>query len=85
MLELKTVLDMRDTLRVMNSNLTPYSSKIEYKRYLDNLNHYKKIVNLYITHLTIDLDESIEKTTKIIRGFDIQSENNNERLINQVA
>lgn len=85
MLELKTVLDMRDTLRVMNSNLTPYSSKIEYKRYLDNLNHYKKIVNLYITHLTIDLDESIEKTTKIIRGFDIQAENNNERLINQVA
>ena len=76
---------MRDTLRVMNSNLTPYSSKIEYKRYLDNLNHYKKIVNLYITHLTIDLDESIEKTTKIIRGFDIQAENNNERLINQVA
>jgi hypothetical protein len=65
--DLVTIVEMRKTLTSMNDRLTPYSSKKEYIRYLENLEHYKKIMQGFITRATLEIDASIEKTSEIIK------------------
>jgi uncharacterized protein (DUF885 family) len=60
----ETLIGMRQTLCDMNAQLTPYSSKFEYQRYLESLQHYKKILNAYITRANEELDSSIYKIVK---------------------
>lgn len=75
MADLETIVEMRKTLATMNTNLTPYSGKIEHQRYLENLQHYKKILNTYITKSNQELDDCIEKSYKIVRSFQINDIN----------
>ena len=58
---------MRKTLTSMNDRLTPNSGKKEYQRYLENLEHYKKIMNGFISRATDEINHSIEKTNTIIK------------------
>jgi hypothetical protein len=69
MASFETIVEMRETLKTMNGNLTPYSSKVEYQRFLDSLTHYKKILNAYIKNQNDELDSLIEKTNANIRNF----------------
>lgn len=78
---LESVISMRETLGDMNNQLTPYSGKAEHQRYLDNLKHYKKILNTTLFRLISEIEVSIDKSNKILRAFDIQSENNNKKLV----
>jgi uncharacterized protein (DUF885 family) len=61
----ETLNGMYQTLCDMEAKLTPYSSKFEYQRYLESLQHYKKIMNSYITRINQELDTSIYKIVKI--------------------
>jgi uncharacterized protein YktA (UPF0223 family) len=63
---LEVLTEMRKTLISMNDSLTPYSTKVEYQRYLESLQHYKKIVKSTITRLDDEIDKSINKSTDII-------------------
>ena len=74
---------MRKTLATMNTSITPYSGKIEHQRYLESLQHYKKILNAYITKSNQDIDDSIEKSYKIVRSFQINDINKlKEQILN---
>jgi uncharacterized protein YktA (UPF0223 family) len=73
---LDTIEEMRKNLSSMNEALTPYSGKVEHQRYIDNLKHYKNILNTTLFRLISEVDESIEKSYKIIRGFAITDINN---------
>ena len=66
---LESVVSMRETLSIMNSQLTPYSGKNEHQRYLDSLQHYKKILNAYITRATNEIDTAIMKSLSNIDKF----------------
>jgi hypothetical protein len=66
---LESVVAMRETLSAMNSQLTPYSSKVEHQRYLESLKHYKKILNSYITRATDEIDTAIMKSMSNIGKF----------------
>jgi hypothetical protein len=68
---LEILVDVRKTLTAMNEQLTPYSNKVQYQRYLDSLQHYKKILNTHLIRLITEVDDSIEKSNKILRGFAI--------------
>ena len=68
-MNIEIVNQMRDTLIAMNSQLTPYSCKQEYQKYLDSLKHYKKILNTYIIRSTQEIDRSIDKSQNIINRF----------------
>jgi hypothetical protein len=72
----ETLADMRKTLTAMNSELTPYSSKFEYQRYLESLQHYKKILNSFMTRANQELDASIYKIVKNSVVTDIKSNSN---------
>jgi len=63
-----TIVEMRKTLTSMNDRLIPGSSKKDYIKYLQNLEHYKKIMQAFISRATTEIDDSIEKTNKIIDG-----------------
>lgn len=63
------IVEMRKTLTSMNDRLTPYSGKVEHMRYLENLEHYKKILNEFITRATLEIDDSITKSKSIIQGL----------------
>jgi hypothetical protein len=62
---LYSLVEMRKTLASMNDRLTPYSSAREYQRYLDNLYHYKKILNSFTRLSNDELDEAIRKCNMI--------------------
>lgn len=64
--DLVTIVEMRKTLTSMNDRLTSYSSKKEYQRYLENLEHYKKILQGFISRATSEIDDAIGKTNRII-------------------
>jgi hypothetical protein len=66
---LETIVEMRKTLTSMNERLTPYSGKAEHQRYLDNLQHYKKILNAYITRSNEEIDIAIHKSYTIVKNF----------------
>ena len=74
--KLETIDEIRKSLMLMNERLTPYSGKVEHQRHLDNLHHYKKIINSHLIQLISEIDESIEKSYKILRGFAITDINN---------
>jgi uncharacterized protein (DUF885 family) len=67
---LENLVGMRNTLTAMNNQLTPYSTKKEYRTYLDNLTHYKKILNANLPRLNEELDVSILKTYRILDNFE---------------
>ena len=73
---LVVVSEMRTSLSDMNKRLTPDSTAAEYQRYLNSLQHYKKILNACLTRLIIEVDESIDKSNKNLRGFAIEKVNN---------
>jgi uncharacterized protein YktA (UPF0223 family) len=66
---LEVLTEMRKTLISMNDSLTPYSTKVEYQRYLESLQHYKKVVNSTITRLNDEIDKSINKSSDIINRW----------------
>ena len=66
---LQTITDMRNTLVQMNDVITPYSDKKVHSNYLQSLIHYKKILTAYISRLTSEIDEAIEKTNNNIIKF----------------
>ena len=66
---LESIIEMRKTLVSMNDRLTPYSGKVEHQRYLDSLKHYKKILNSYISRLTNEIDQAINKSISNIDKF----------------
>lgn len=66
---LENLVGMRNTLTAMNNELTPYSTKQEYRRYLDNLKHYKTILNTNLPRLNEEIDISIIKTYRILDNF----------------
>lgn len=66
---LENLVAMRNTLTAMNNQLTPYSTKQEYRRYLDNLKHYKTILHNNLPRLNEEIDESILKTYRILDNF----------------
>lgn len=67
--QLETILSMRKTLTSMNDSLTPYSGKNEHQRYLDSLQHYKKILNAYMTNANSEIDAAINKSYNIVKNF----------------
>jgi hypothetical protein len=71
-----TLAEMWTTLSSMNERLTPYSSKIEYQRYLNSLQHYKKILNAHVSRANEELDISINKSYRIVNSF-IKADINN--------
>ena len=73
---------MRKTLAEMNHCITPYSEKRVHENYLESLKHYKKILTAYITRLTEETDEAIEKTNSNIAKF---SKVDNELIRQQVV
>jgi hypothetical protein len=73
---LVVISEMRTNLSYMNKCLTPDSTVAEYQRYLNSLLHYKKIINACMTRLIIEVDESIDKSNKNLRGFAIDKVNN---------
>jgi len=81
MANLEILIEMRKTLADMNANLTPYSGVKEHQRYLDNLHHYKKILNNYLSRANMELDISIEKSYNIVKVFYLESEKNNAKLV----
>jgi hypothetical protein len=66
---LETIIQMRNTLAMLNERLTPYSGKVEHQRYLESLLHYKKILLKFVSRYSFELDTAIEKSKKIIDGF----------------
>jgi hypothetical protein len=76
--DLVLIMEMRKTLTSMNDRLTPYSGKAEHQRYLDNLQHYKKILHGFITRSIDEIDTAIMKSMSIIGGF-TKVDNNNIR------
>ena len=71
MIDIETIVGMRNTLISLNACLTPYSSKMEHQRYLDSLLHYKKILNSFISRSLVEIDLSIDKSKRIIDAFTI--------------
>lgn len=63
---LEVLSEMHKTLISMKERLTPYSTKTEYQRYLESLQHYKNVVNSNITQLHEEIDKSINKSSDII-------------------
>lgn len=63
---LELIMDMRKTLVKLNHELTPLSGIKDHQFYLDNLKHYKKILAVYISRITDETDEAIEKSKKNI-------------------
>jgi len=78
---LETISGMRNTLVAMNECITPYSEKKVYQNYLESLRHYKKILSAYISRLSEEIDDAIEKTNKNIDRF---SKVDNELIRQQV-
>lgn len=74
MANLEMLIEMRKTLTSMNESLTPYSDMREHKRYFDNLKHYKKILNTYMSRANEELDTAIEKSFDIVKKFAIDME-----------
>jgi len=60
MTNLQSLAEMRKILISMNDKLTPYSSAREYQRYLDNLYHYKKILDTFTTLSNDELEKAIK-------------------------
>lgn len=79
---LETISGMRQTLADMNHCITPYSEKKVHLHYLESLKHYKKILTAYISRLTGEIDEAIEKTNSNISKF---SNVDNELIRQQVV
>lgn len=67
--DLVVIVEMRKTLMSMNDRLTPYSGKVEHLRYLENLEHYKKILNGFMTRAVDEIDASITKSKRIIESL----------------
>lgn len=68
MTNLYSLAEMRKILISMNDKLTPYSSTREYQRYLDNLYHYKKILDSFTILSNEELDKAIKKCNMIINS-----------------
>jgi uncharacterized protein YktA (UPF0223 family) len=66
---LDTIIEMRNTLTSIKESLTPYSGKVEHQRYLDNLKHFKQILNANISRLNDDIDKSIMNSYNIIKNY----------------
>jgi hypothetical protein len=66
---LETIIQMRNTLTMLNDRLTPYSGKVEHQRYLESLLHYKKILLNFVSRYSFEIDTAIEKSKRIIDGF----------------
>jgi len=67
--DLEVIIEMRKTLVAINESLTPYSTKIEYQRYVDSLKHYKKILASNTSRAINEIDNSILKSYRIIDSF----------------
>ena len=63
---LHSLAEMRKILISMNDRLTSYSSVKEYQRYLDNLYHYKKILDSFTILSNEELDKAIKKCNMVI-------------------
>jgi hypothetical protein len=79
--DLETIVSMRKTLSDMNASLTPYSGVKEHERYLEHLNHYKKILSNYMSRANMEIDISREKSYDIVKNFYIQAEINKKKII----
>ena len=66
-MNIQSLIEMRKILISMNDQLTPYSSTMEYKLYLDNLSHYKKILDTFIILSKNELDKAIKKCNNILK------------------